>query len=193
MLKAHHRRDDRMSSLAPPLLGLLSTSQRWLVLAVLAGVAGLVMFARLGPLDEILKARGEGGILALEFAWSSQRASEILEAWHGLEEVVRRQTWWDYVFLLCYPLMFSLACAMLSDARANPVPMIGAFVAWAVLLAIPLDAIENLSMLIMLENGASGFLAQLASWCAGIKFAVLLAAVGYLLLAGSSTLVQRLV
>jgi hypothetical protein len=180
-----------MTSLAHPFAALLGWPQRWLLLATLITVAALVMFGRLGPLDQLLKARVPDGIFALEFAWSGERAAEILAAWRGLEAVVRLQTWWDYVFLLCYPLSLSLACAMLADVPANPVPMIGAFVAWMVLAAAPLDATENLAMLLMLEHGAGEALAKLATWCAGLKFTLLLAAVGYLLVAGAATLVRR--
>lgn len=35
-------------------------------------------------------------------------------------------------------------------------------------------------------------LARLATWCAGLKFTVLLAAVGSLLTVGTATLIQRL-
>lgn len=181
-----------MTMLTPPFTVLLTWPQRWLLLAVLLALAALVMFGRLGPLDEVLKTREPGGILALEFAWSGERAARILAAWKGLEAVVRLQTWWDFPFLLCYPLALSLACAMLVDAPGNPVPMIGAFVAWAVLAAIPLDAAENLAMLRMVDHGASEALARLATWCAGLKFTVLLAVVGYLLTVGTATLIQRL-
>jgi hypothetical protein len=182
-----------MTTLAPPFTTLLSGPQRWLLLAALLGVAAIVMVGRLGPLDQLLRTRVAAGIFALEFAWSGERAREVLAAWQGLEEVVRRQTWWDYLFLLCYPPALSLACAMLTDTQANPVPMIGAFVAWAVLAAVPLDAIENLAMLLMVDYGASEILAKLATWCAGLKFTLLLAAVGYLLVAGAATLVRRVV
>lgn len=177
--------------LTPPFTAWLGWPQRWLLLAVLLGVAALVMFGRLGPLDQLLKARVPEGIFALEFAWSGDRAREILAAWQGLEDVVRLQTGWDYLFLLCYPLSISLACAMLADFPANPVPMIGAFVAWAVLMAAPLDAVENLAMLLMVKHGAGATLAKLATWCAGLKFTLLLAGVGYLLVAGAATVVRK--
>lgn len=180
-----------MTTLSPPFAAVLGLPHRWLLLATLAAVAAIVMFGRLSPLDALLKAREPAGILALEFAWTGERAAEILAAWKDLESVVRLQTWWDFVFLLCYPLALSLACAMLATAAGNPVPMIGTFVAWAVLAAIPLDAVENLAMLRMLDQGASDMLARLATWCAGLKFTALLAVVGYLLTAGGATLVQR--
>ncbi|MCB1908471.1 MAG: hypothetical protein KDH15_13970 [Rhodocyclaceae bacterium] len=179
-----------MSSLSPPFTSLV-WSQRWLLLGALAAVAAWVMVRRLGPIDQMLQSRVTGGIFALEFSWTGERARMILDAWHGLEDLVRRQTWWDNLFLLCYPPALSLACAMLSEAEQNPVAMIGAFVAWAVLAATPLDATENLAMLTMLSQGASEFLAKLATWCAGLKFTLLLAAVGYLLVAGTATLVRR--
>lgn len=182
-----------MTPVAPPLITLLSWPQRWLVLGALVALAAWVMFERIGPLDQLLKAREPGGIFALEFAWTAARAGEVLSAWRDLEAAVRAQTGWDFVFLLCYPLALSLGCAMLADAEANPVPFIGAFVAWAVLAAAPLDAVENLAMLRMLDHGASEALAKLAGWCAGLKFTLLLAAAGYLLLAGTATLLRRFV
>lgn len=175
-----------------PFAFLESWPLRWLLLAALLGAAALIMFSRLGPLDQLLRAKVPDGIFALEFAWSGERARTILAAWQGLEAVVRVQTHWDYAFLLCYPAGLSLACAMLTDAPANPVAMIGAFVAWATLTAAPLDAVENWAMLQMVASGASQPLARLATWCAGLKFTMLLAAVGYLLTAGAATAVRRL-
>lgn len=181
-----------MTSLAPP-FNSLAWSQRGLLLAILVAVSAWVMLSRLGPIDQVLQTRVPGGILALEFAWSGERAAEILASWQGLEDQVRIQTLWDYLFLLCYPPALALACTMLSGADHNPVAMIGAFVAWAVLAATPLDAIENLAILSMSAQGATEFLAKIASWCAGLKFTVLLAAVGYLLSAGTATLVRRFI
>lgn len=117
------------------------------------------------------------------------RVAAGLDAWRGIESAARIQTWWDMLFLLRYPTALALACAMLADLRADPVATIGAFVAWAVLAAIPLDAIENLAML---AQGASQSLARLASLCAGIKFTLLLAAVGKLILGGGATLFHYL-
>ncbi len=181
-----------MTMLTPPFTQLLTWPQRWLLLAVLLALAAHLMLGRLAPLDEVLKTREPGGILALEFAWSGERAADILAAWEGLEATVRLQTRWDYLFLLCYPLALSLACAMLADTPRNPVPMIGTFVAWAVLAAIPLDATENLAMMRMVDHGASDTAAKLTTWCAGLKFTVLLAAVGYLLTVGTAMIIQRL-
>lgn len=176
----------------PPFAFLQGWPMRGLVFITLAVIAGLVMVYRLGPLDDVLRTRVSGGILALEFAWTGEGADAVLSAWKGLESVAVLQTRWDFLFLLCYPAALSVACVMLSDAPANPVPMIGVFVAWVVLAAIPLDALENLAMLRMFESGASEGLAKLATGCAGLKFTVLLAAFGYLILAGAATLWQRL-
>lgn len=178
--------------MAPPFAFLQGWPLRGLVFAILATIAGLVMLFRLGPLDDVLRTRVPGGILAFEFAWTGEAAEAILSAWRGLEPVAILQTRWDFLFLLTYPVALSVACVMLSDAPANPVAMIGVFVAWAVLAAVPLDAMENLAMLWMLEHGAREGLAKLATGCAGVKFTVLLAAVGYLLLAGAVTPWQRL-
>ena len=103
-----------------PFAFLESWPLRWLLLAALLGAAALIMFSRLGPLDQLLRAKVPDGIFALEFAWSGERVRTILAAWQGLEAVVRVQTHWDYAFLLCYPAGLSLACAMLTDAPGQP-------------------------------------------------------------------------
>ena len=59
------------------------------------------------------------------------------------------------------------------------------------LAAMPLDALENLATLRMIDHGASESLASWLTFCATIKFAAAFTAAGYLLVAGTATLVQR--
>ncbi|HMY78440.1 MAG TPA: hypothetical protein PKX14_11795 [Thauera aminoaromatica] len=174
-----------------PFLTFLTWPQRWLLLTVLLALSALLLFGRIASLDEFIKARGEGGIMALQFAGSADRAAHLLVAWRGLEDLLRSQTRWDFLFLLVYPAVLSLACAMLAEARGNPLPTIGIFVAWLALAAIPLDAIENLATLRMIDHGASEPLARWITVCATMKFAIVLTAAGYLLVAGIATLFQR--
>lgn len=90
------------------------------------------------------------------------------------------------------PLFFSLACAMLAASPLNSMALAGIFLSWAILAAVPLDAAENIALLRMLEQGASGFLARLAGLCAGVKFVLVYSGLGYLLLQGTAVLVERI-
>lgn len=171
----------------------LPSTYRWALLAVL--LAGTVVFAFK------LKVQGEPlvitpavpqGILSYEFAWSRGRAQQILDSWVSLKDTARRQLLLDFGFLVVYPLLLSLACAMLAGSPHNLMAAVGVFISWAVLAAGPLDAAENFALLRMLDEGASGGLARLASWCAGTKFLLIFSSLGYLVLQGVGVLVGEI-
>lgn len=132
------------------------------------------------------------GILSYEFAWNRSQAELILSSWSSLKDVAKQQLYLDFGFLVVYPLLLSLACAMLADSPYNSSAVVGVFISWAVLFAAPLDALENLTLLRMLDVGASGGLARLAGWSAGIKFLLVFSSLGYLMLQGAGVLVGKI-
>lgn len=77
---------------------------------------------------------------------------------------------------------------MLGDSLGNARALVGAFISWGVLLAGPLDAIENYELFKMVESGASEGIAKVAGWCAGIKFVLVFSALGYIVVAGIQSL-----
>lgn len=172
---------------------------RWpLLLALFATVSfAVALYVQGAPLAQ----RVSGGILAYEFAWTRARAAGILAAWsradaakqeQSLIKTARLQLWLDFGFLLAYPLLLSLLCSLLAESQRNRMAVVGAFVSWAILFAAPLDAIENLALLRMLSSGASEGLARLAGWCAGVKFLLVYAALGYFVLQGVAVLINKM-
>jgi|CXWL01.1.fsa_nt_gi hypothetical protein len=122
------------------------------------------------------------GILSYEFSWNESTARAILESWSKLTAVIQIQLKLDYIFLLFYPLLFSLACGMLADSTHNTVrATIGSVLSWVVLLTGPFDAIENYALLNMIEHGASETMAKIAGAFAGAKFLLLVIALAYIL------------
>jgi hypothetical protein len=107
-------------------------------------------------------------------------------------EVARKQVWLDFAFLVLYPLAISLACALLGDYLGGKAGLVGLMAAWAVLIAGPLDAVENLAILTMLGNGVSAPWPQLSTICAALKFTLALGGIGYVALAGAGVLICRL-
>ena len=169
----------------------LPSPYRWVLLtALLAGtVACAIMLKNQGkPLTNPTTPQG---ILSYEFAWSGSRVEAILNSWSSQKDVARRQLWLDFGFLIVYPLLLSLACAMLSESPHNSTATVGVFISWAVLASGPLDVVENFVLLWMLDKGASGGLARLAGCCAGIKFLLVFSGIGYLLLQGTGALVRK--
>lgn len=169
-----------------------ASSYRWPLFSFL--LAGTVLFACLLTCQgkPLRTSAAPSGILSYEFAWTKPQADSILTSWSSMKETARQQLLMDFGFLVFYPLTLSLACAMLAGSAFNKMAVVGAFLSWAVLLAGPLDAVENLSLLRMLGTGGSEFLARLAGVCAGVKFALVYASLGYLVLQGLATVVAKL-
>lgn len=133
----------------------------------------------------------KSGIGSFEFAWTKARAQQILASWQGLYDVARVQLTWDFGFLLLYPLVLSLACGLLAQAAQNRLPEIGSFLSWSVLAAGWLDAAENLCLLRMLKTEATDLLVRTASTCASIKFLLIFAGCGYVLVQGAAIVIAK--
>jgi hypothetical protein len=162
----------------------LTVPQRWIGFAVLSA-ATLAAAAALSKQGAGLRTpQAPRGILSYEFAWSAARASSILASWSGRTREAARQIRLDFGFLLLYPLAFSLGCAALAGSPRSSWAYVGAFLAWAVLAAAPLDALENYALLRMLSRSPTNSLARLAALCAGLKFMLVLASLGYIVLQG---------
>lgn len=170
----------------------LPSPYRWVLLVIL--IAGTVFLAaRLTSQGKpLITEAAPNGILSYEFAWNRSKARLILDSWEKLKETARWQLLLDFAFLVFYPLAISLACAMLADSPHNKMAVVGIFISWAVLASGPLDAAENVSLLRMLDGGASDFLARLAAFCAGVKFTLVFSGLGYVVLQGLAVLAARI-
>jgi hypothetical protein len=158
-------------------------------LLVLTIALAIVLKRQAAGLDAVL----DNGILDLEVPWTQARADELLQKLGADRiEVARVQVLLDFAFLLVYPLFLSLACALLAHGLAGPAGLIGVLVAWSVLLAAPLDAVENFAILRLLGGRTAAPWPQLATMCAAVKFALVTGAAGYLVLAGAWRVVQHL-
>lgn len=153
----------------------------------------------LGEQSKPLKLDGAvpDGMLSAEFAWSAERLREIATAWGSdLLAAARRAVTLDFAFALAYPLLLALGCALVADLPDAPQAAVGVFLSWAVLAAFPLDAIENVVLLRLfadegLNRGADAWV-RFVGVCAGLKFTLVFAALGYVLLAQLGLLAARL-
>jgi len=165
---------------------------QWVLLAIFCtgtAVFAIMLTAQGKPLRT---SAAPHGILAYEFAWNRDRAEQILGSWISLKDTAQQQLLLDFGFLILYPLLLSLACAMLAESALNSMAIVGGFISWAMLVAGPLDAVENFALLRMLDVGASGGLARLAGWCAGVKFLLVYSGLGYIVLQGLGVLIERM-
>lgn len=132
------------------------------------------------------------GVVDYELAGTVERTASILDSWpQPAREAAMLLHGLDYLYLIVYPVWFSLACAGLARARGGRVGACGIAAAWLVLLAIPLDAVENRALIVQLFDGPHASAAALARACAVPKFAVVAIAAGYMIVAGLVLIVAR--
>jgi hypothetical protein len=148
-----------------------------LLFALLAASAWMSALGR--PLENRTAA---SGIIAFELAGSEARAAAILGSWdEAARAAARTQTVWDFVlYIPLYVVALSAWAAWGARRVRSPrLAHLGVALAWAMLAAGALDAIENWQLLSQLERGADARRAALAAGCAALKFAIVLATVAY--------------
>jgi hypothetical protein len=133
-------------------------------------------------------------IISFELARTPEAAADIVASWNAIPDApaaARTSLWLDYLFLLAYPAWLSLVCVAVARHSPQRSAAFGAVCAWTVLMAAPLDALENAALLQVLSEPATPW-PLLAWWCAVPKFALVILALGYIALAGPRALRRRL-
>ncbi len=138
------------------------------------------------------------GILNLEFAYTAEKAFAVILAWTGLiptDNVFAAivNTWLDFIFLLFYALFLYQACKMLATKHTGLLSVIGQFLAKGALAAGVLDVFENIGMLFTLNGHISDTVSLLTFLFSMVKWLLALAAVLYILLAGSLLLNKKVI
>ncbi len=131
-----------------------------------------------------------GAIVAFEFAGTGPRAAKIVGLWreHGVLEVARDQILLDFVFLFLYPIAIGLGCLLARRHLGPPgsrLHTLGRTLAILQILAGNCDLAENWALLRILDAASTSAAPSLALYAgaaavfAGVKFALVLAGVGY--------------
>jgi len=134
------------------------------------------------------------GMVSLQLAGSLAEAREILASWEpAAERWALLNLGIDFPYLLAYATTLSLGCVML--ARRLPYPRciasLGVWLAWGVIGAALLDAVENVLLMRLLLGDLREAWAVLAFWCAVPKYALVLAALLYLGVGGLVCVTRR--
>ena len=151
----------------------------WLVLLILT----LVLSQVLGQLGQSLQTvAAPAGIVSFELARTVAVADQILSSWpSGARENAFLLQGLDFLYLFIYPFWFSLSAVLLGTKLPAAWQRAANLVAWVVLLAGPLDAIENIALFQVLKHGPAATPALVAWLCASLKFGLLGLAVLFLL------------
>jgi hypothetical protein len=120
-------------------------------------------------------------ILDLEFAARVERLGQMRAAWGeaGTRSAIE-SLWIDFLFIPCY--VAALGTGALWAGRGLW-PRASTLVAWGLLAAGVLDGIENTLLLTQLPTPSNTFALSLAALAAGLKFALIAVAIGFILAA----------
>ena len=136
------------------------TRRRQALLALIA--AAVVLWVVLSALDAPLRATDEGGTIPLEIAGSSDRASEIKEAWRA-EGVLENGAFingLDFLFAPIYAAALAGACVAAAGVFRRlgweRLAAAGIAIAWLATAAAVFDWTENIALaVILLDEPAS--------------------------------------
>ena len=175
-----------------PFSWISETGQRGalLVLTALLVVLSIALSMIGAPL---ITSAAPRGIVSFEFAGTAETAARMLDSWSPrVREQAMLSLGLDYLYLGVYPAWLALACTRIARRGTPVLARIGRALAWAVLLAAPLDAVENGALIRSVASGASDAMARLAWICAAPKFALVFAGLLYVLVGVCALGLRRL-
>jgi hypothetical protein len=189
-----------------PLQKFPKRSARWIVLALLLGLNAW-LGVKAGADGALVNKEARYGIVSLELAGTPPRARKVVESWNQrtLQKAgePRRSIYYDFAYLLAYSNLLALCCVMSAEAlgpRRPALGRIGLTLAWSQYGAALFDAIENVSLLIMVREDAAAPLThssitsplpEIAFAFASLKFIIIVAGVFYILAGALSSVVLR--
>ena len=147
-------------------------------------IGSLVMVYVMTKTGAPLKTPGTlHGILDLEFAYNTAKASTVINAWtsSGSIAAAKLNTWLDFLFLFFYSFFLFFACKIIAQIFDGAIAKAGHLIAKGALLAGLLDILENTGMLLTLNGHTSASIAFLTTFFSVIKWALALVAVLYIL------------
>ncbi len=169
--------------------------KRALVVLLGAAIAISLILAQLGA--ALVTPLTPTGIVDYEFAKTAAQAARIQSAWGptGIA-AARAQTLFDFAYLAVYGPLLSIVTGLavwVWARRSTLFGWIGVILSWGGLLASALDAIENGAMLSQFSGTITETLTQIAYYCAGVKFAIILAGMCYALMGAALLTTDRII
>ncbi len=120
------------------------------------------------------------GILALEFANTSEKLSLILSVWPM--DAAKLNIWLDFIFIIVYTRFFLLTLSIAVNQWQHKIPTrIGKWLIVSAWIAAVFDVAENIIMLASLARHYTELSLQATAYFASIKFLIVLLMLLYLL------------
>jgi hypothetical protein len=136
------------------------------------------------------------GVVSFEVAGSVENARTIIESWDANAQLrAAFGLGLDYLFMVAYASTIAFGCGIAANQLRKqewPLAKWGSLLAWGVIMAALLDAIENIALTILLWGNLSSPWPEIARWCAIFKFSLIFIGIVYVIYGGIVTSVERL-
>lgn len=136
------------------------------------------------------------GILSFEFAKTLSRAHQMIDSWGQTGQVYAAfNLGLDYLFLVLYPISIALGCALISESLVHKQRLLsgtGTVLSWLQFGAGGLDVVENVALIRILFGSNQSVRPELAWWCALLKFIIVFAGLGYIVVGTTRMLIEKL-
>ncbi len=149
---------------------------RVFVLLLISSLSVTFLFRFIGPIQPT--------IVDFELAGSVEKAGQIVNAWNETDRIrAGFSLGFDYLYMPLYSTTLALACVMaIGVLKPRAWRSIGLLLAWGLWVAAISDAIENVALLTILLGHNVAPWPQAAQLCATIKFGLILAGLGYVVI-----------
>ncbi len=129
------------------------------------------------------------GIVSYEFASDLTTARQIVQSWGtaGLA-YAGLSLGLDFLFMAAYPIAIGMGCVMVGRRW---LPALGNLLAWGLLAAGLLDAVENIALIRVLLGAETELWPSLARWSAIPKFTLVAAGLLFVVLGALFKIIQR--
>jgi hypothetical protein len=159
-------------------------------------VVTIVVMASLQVFDTPLKNEvTPSGIVSFEFAGELSLAQKMVETWGRKGRIAAGiSLGLDYLFLLAYAGSIGMGCVLIArgiSKSAKYLYSVGIYIAWALLVAALLDAVENYALIRVLLGSNLAIWPKVAAWCAVPKFVIVAAGLVYILIGALISLLSR--
>ena len=164
---------------------------RAFVLALLLTLA--LMAAILVTNSPLINPTAPSGMVSFQLAGTLSGTGAILASWNRQAQLFAALNLGiDYLYMFAYAVTLGLGCVLLArrfPSRSPLLALLGAGLSWGMLAALLLDAAENYFLIRLILGDQQTLLPVMARWCAIPKFALVLAALAYLVGGGLLALI----
>ena len=165
-----------------------SRTRAFFVIAFLA----IVLLISLLALDVPLRTDAAPmGIISYEFAGDVATIEEILASWGPAGRVYAGiSLGLDYLFLFTYAMAIGLGCVLLAHRLGGNWAAVGVLIAWGMVAAGVFDIVENYGLIRFLIGEGKSWWPTIVFWSAALKYILVLAGLGYIVVAFITKLVR---